>query len=96
MDTQLKTQLSRTWPVFFARYGSFTEVQWRAMPVILAGWDTLITAATAAGKTEAALVRFWSGTSLAGRVPGCASCTSARRARCSAICLGGSSPPYAP
>ena len=56
MDTQLKTQLARTWPVFFARYGSFTEVQRRAMPVILAGWDTLITAATAAGKTEAALV----------------------------------------
>ena len=56
MDTQLKTQLSRTWPVFFARYGSFTEVQRRAVPVILAGWDTLITAATASGKTEAALV----------------------------------------
>ncbi len=56
MDTQLKTQLARTWPVFFAGYGSFTEVQRRAMPVILAGWDTLITAATASGKTEAALV----------------------------------------
>ena len=56
MDTQLKTQLARTWPVFFAGYGSFTEVQRRAVPVILAGWDTLITAATASGKTEAALV----------------------------------------
>lgn len=56
MDTQLKTQLSRTWPVFFAEHGSFTEVQRRAMPVILAGWDTLMTAATASGKTEAALV----------------------------------------
>ncbi len=56
MDAQLKPQLLRTWPVFFAGHGSLTEVQRRAMPVVLAGRDTLLVAATASGKTEAALV----------------------------------------
>lgn len=55
MNVSLKTQLPRTWPAFFAGHGSFTVVQRRAMPVVLAGWDTLIAAATASGKTEAAL-----------------------------------------
>ncbi len=53
---QLQQQLSRTWPVFFARHGNFTPVQEAAIPPILAGENTLIIAATAAGKTEAALV----------------------------------------
>ncbi len=55
MDRQLKAQLPHTWRAFFAGYGSFTEVQRRAMPVILSGEDALLSAATASGKTEAAL-----------------------------------------
>ena len=52
---ELKAQLNRTWPVFFARHGNFTAVQQRAMPPILSGQNTLVIAATAAGKTEAAI-----------------------------------------
>jgi ATP-dependent Lhr-like helicase len=52
---QIKAQLRHTWPVFFARYGNFTPVQQQAIPPILAGQNTLIVAATAAGKTEAAV-----------------------------------------
>ena len=51
----LKTRLPRTWPVFFARHGNFTPVQIQAIPPILDGENTLIIAATAAGKTEAAI-----------------------------------------
>ncbi len=52
---ELKSSLPHTWPVFFARHGNFTEAQRQAIPPILAGHPTLIMAATAAGKTEAAL-----------------------------------------
>ena len=52
---QLQKQLPHTWPVFFARHGNFTPIQQQAMPSILQGDNTLIIAATAAGKTEAAL-----------------------------------------
>ena len=51
----LKTRLPRTWPIFFARHGNFTPVQMQAIPPILDGHNTLIIAATAAGKTEAAI-----------------------------------------
>jgi ATP-dependent helicase Lhr and Lhr-like helicase len=51
----LKERLPHTWPVFFARYGNFTPVQVAAIPPILDGRNTLVMAATAAGKTEAAL-----------------------------------------
>jgi ATP-dependent Lhr-like helicase len=51
----LKSQLSHTWPAFFAGHGAFTEVQRRAIPVILSGRDALVVAATASGKTEAAM-----------------------------------------
>jgi ATP-dependent Lhr-like helicase len=51
----LKAQLPHTWPVFFARHGHFTAVQQQAIPPILAGHDTLVVAATASGKTEAAI-----------------------------------------
>lgn len=52
---ELKDRLPHTWPVFFARHGNFTAVQRQAIPPILAGKQTLIMAATASGKTEAAL-----------------------------------------
>ncbi|MEZ4630663.1 MAG: DEAD/DEAH box helicase [Deinococcales bacterium] len=55
-DLELKNALKRTWSVFFASHGNFTEVQVQAMPLILAGKDVLIASATASGKTEAALV----------------------------------------
>jgi ATP-dependent Lhr-like helicase len=51
----LKASLPHTWPAFFAIHGAFTEVQRRAIPVILAGQDALLVAATASGKTEAAV-----------------------------------------
>lgn len=54
-STELKSQLRHTWSPFFARHGNFTLVQQRAIPLILAGQNTLIIAATASGKTEAAL-----------------------------------------
>lgn len=51
----LKKQLPHTWSAFFAHFGRFTTVQLQAIPPILAGQNTLISAATASGKTEAAL-----------------------------------------
>ena len=53
--TQTKAALPRTWPVFFARHGSFTAVQEQSIPVIFAGRNTLVMAATASGKTEAVI-----------------------------------------
>ncbi len=53
---QLQQRLPHTWPVFFARHGNFTPIQEQAIPPILDGENTLIIAATAAGKTEAAVV----------------------------------------
>ncbi len=55
MNAELRARLPAAWRAFFAPHGSFTEVQRRAIPVILAGWDALLVAATATGKTEAAI-----------------------------------------
>ncbi len=59
----VKERLPHTWRLFFARHGRFTPVQQQAIPPILNGRDTLIIAATAAGKTEAVLAplleRYW-------------------------------------
>ncbi len=52
----LKSRLPHTWTAFFARHGSFTPVQEAAIPPILDGHNTLVIAATAGGKTEAAIV----------------------------------------
>jgi len=54
VDAQaIRLQLPHTWPLFFARHGTFTSVQQQAIPPILAGRDALVVAATASGKTEA-------------------------------------------
>jgi ATP-dependent Lhr-like helicase len=56
MIRPLKSRLPHTWTPFFARHGSFTPVQEAAIPPILDGYSTLVIAATAGGKTEAAIV----------------------------------------
>ena len=52
----LKACLPHTWTPFFAKHGNFTPVQQQAIPSILDGKNTLVIAATASGKTEAAIV----------------------------------------
>lgn len=52
---RLTRRLRRTWQPFFAHHGRFTEVQLRAIPVILDGSDALVCSPTASGKTEAAI-----------------------------------------
>ena len=51
----LKSRLPRTWSPFFARHGSFTPAQLAAIPLLLDGKNVILCAATASGKTEAAL-----------------------------------------
>ncbi len=52
---QLKDQLPHTWDAFFARFGRFTDIQTQAIEPLLAGRNCVLVAATASGKTEAAL-----------------------------------------
>lgn len=47
--------LPRSWSLFFQRFGKFTPIQEKAIPVILQGKNTCIISATASGKTEAVL-----------------------------------------
>jgi ATP-dependent Lhr-like helicase len=50
----LRRSMPRTWQAFFAPFaGHLLPVQLAAMPPVLAGADCLVTAPTAAGKTEA-------------------------------------------
>jgi ATP-dependent Lhr-like helicase len=51
----LKARLPRTWSPFFARHGNFTPAQLAAIPPLLDGANVILCAATASGKTEAAL-----------------------------------------
>lgn len=51
----LKDNLPRTWGPFFGRHGNFTAAQLAAMPLLLEGHNVILCAATAGGKTEAAL-----------------------------------------
>ncbi|MFN0118987.1 MAG: DEAD/DEAH box helicase [Blastocatellia bacterium] len=51
----LKDRLPHVWEAMFGRFGRFTEIQLRAIPPLLAGKNCVLTAATASGKTEAAL-----------------------------------------
>ncbi|MBL8134176.1 MAG: DEAD/DEAH box helicase [Anaerolineae bacterium] len=53
--SELKSRLPRTWGAFFGRYGNFTPIQNAAIPMLLAGENVVLCAATASGKTEAAL-----------------------------------------
>ncbi len=54
LDRQLLGMLPRAGPAFFGRFGRLTEVQRQAIPTILSGRNVLVSASTAAGKTEAA------------------------------------------
>jgi len=53
MHRRIRQQLPTTWSAFFARFGRLRPVQLAAIPEILKGGNTLITAPTAGGKTEA-------------------------------------------
>lgn len=48
-------RLPHTWDAFFTRFGRFTEIQAQAIDPLLAGRNCILVAATASGKTEAAL-----------------------------------------
>lgn len=50
---EIRQALRRTWNPFFARFGSLTEVQLKAIPSILAGRNTVVISPAASGKTEA-------------------------------------------
>jgi ATP-dependent Lhr-like helicase len=52
----LKARLKRTWIPFFERYGNFTAIQLAAIPAVLDGQNIVVSAPTAQGKTEAAIV----------------------------------------
>jgi ATP-dependent Lhr-like helicase len=47
--------LPHTWDALLARFGRFTDIQERAIEPLLAGRNCVLVAATASGKTEAAL-----------------------------------------
>ncbi len=50
---EIKRLLIKTWFPFFARFGSLTEIQKKAIPVILKGENSLLISPAATGKTEA-------------------------------------------
>ena len=52
---RLKRRLGAAWNVFFGGFGKLKQVQYEAMPLLLAGHDCVIASPTASGKTEAAL-----------------------------------------
>ncbi|MEO0098778.1 MAG: DEAD/DEAH box helicase [candidate division WOR-3 bacterium] len=51
----IKEKLKKTWFPFFARFGNLTEVQKKAIPLILEGDNLLVISPAATGKTEAVL-----------------------------------------
>jgi ATP-dependent Lhr-like helicase len=66
---QIKRRLLYTWSAFFVRHGSLTPVQQQAIPLILAGHNTLVIAPTASGKTEAVIAPLLERHVLSGAVP---------------------------
>ncbi len=50
---EIRTALAHTWQAFFARFGSLTEVQVKAIPEILQGNNLVLISPAASGKTEA-------------------------------------------
>jgi ATP-dependent Lhr-like helicase len=54
-EAALKAELPRTWGAFFSQYGRFTAAQIGAIPPLLRGENVMLCAATASGKTAAAL-----------------------------------------
>ncbi len=55
LQRQIKKALARTWQPFFARFGTLTEIQVRAIPEILSGQNVLLISPAASGKTEAVI-----------------------------------------
>ena len=52
-EREIRVALKRTWIPFFSRFGRLTEVQVRAIPVILEGKNLVVISPAASGKTEA-------------------------------------------
>lgn len=52
---RLMERLPRTWSAFFERHGNFTAAQVATIPYLLDGYNVMLCAPTASGKTEAAL-----------------------------------------
>jgi len=53
-DTALiRRRLKRAWTPFFSRFGSLTEIQLRAIPLVLDDANVVLASPTASGKTEA-------------------------------------------
>lgn len=55
MSFLIKERLRKTWFPFFARFGNLTEVQKKAIPLLLKGDNCLVISPAATGKTEAVL-----------------------------------------
>jgi ATP-dependent helicase Lhr and Lhr-like helicase len=54
-EAALKAELPRTWGAFFSQHGRFTAAQSATIPLVLRGEHVMLCAATASGKTAAAL-----------------------------------------
>ena len=54
VDRKLAARLPITWPVFFQKWGRLTAIQRETIEPVLDGASALISASTAAGKTESA------------------------------------------
>ena len=52
-EREIRAALKRTWTPFFSRFGRLTEVQVRAIPLILEGRNVVVISPAASGKTEA-------------------------------------------